>query len=355
MSTKNSSIPTKKYKKIIDAVHMVYRLVNSTYNVKELTLRLTRLLCQFIRADYASVFILDPQKKRLQMIAQFDNEINIFLSKKTELSKVSAKELEVTKGFPIIEKHLIGLPLVSDDNIGAIFIQRKPTERPFNDFDKDMLSVVAEQSVTAIRYLQSYEEQQNVILSSIEFIGKLLKRYGPMSSSQTPEFFKILKAVCEKLNVKEDEIERLYYASILHDAGAIDVPYNILSKSSQLTSEEFKEIRTLPKKSADLIRPVEFLKPVLPIILYHHERYDGTGYPSGLKKEQIPLSARILSVVNAFCAMTRERLYKKRFSVQEALHELEANSGTQFDPKVVNAFLTLAKQKNFRKLLSSKT
>ena len=176
-----------------------------------------------------------------------------------------------------------------------------------------------------------------------------------MSSSQTPEFFKILKAVCEKLNVKEDEIERLYYASILHDAGAIDVPYNILSKSSQLTSEEFKEIRTLPKKSADLIRPVEFLKPVLPIILYHHERYDGTGYPSGLKKEQIPLSARILSVVNAFCAMTRERLYKKRFSVQEALHELEANSGTQFDPKVVNAFLTLAKQKNFRKLLSSKT
>src|SRR6185295_17344997 len=122
---------------------------------------------------------------------------------------------------------------------------------------------------------------------------------------------------------------------------------------SRLSAEEFKIIRTHPAKSVELIRPVEFLKPVLPIILYHHEKYDGTGYPSGLKKEQIPLGARIMAVVDAFEAMIRERPYKKKLSIQAAISELKSNSGTQFDPRVINAFVELSKQKKFRNYLSS--
>jgi len=97
---------------------------------------------------------------------------------------------------------------------------------------------------------------------------------------------------------------------------------------------------------------VEFLKPVLPIILYHHENYDGSGYPSGLKREQIPIGARILAVVDAFEAMTIERPYKRRLSVSKAIKEVKRNGGTQFDPKVVNAFVGLSKLKKFRKYLS---
>ena len=100
--------------------------------------------------------------------------------------------------------------------------------------------------------------------------------------------------------MREEDVENLYYASVLRAAGAIDVPFNILSKTSQLTPEEFKVIRNQPKHSAELIRPVEFLKPVLPIILYHHEKYDGTGYPSGLMKEQIPLGARVMGCIRRF-------------------------------------------------------
>ena len=87
-------------------------------------------------------------------------------------------------------------------------------------------------------------------------------------------------------------------------------------------------------------------------ILHHHENYDGSGYPSGLRKEQIPIGARILAVVDAFEAMTAERPYRKRLSIKEAVEELKANSGTQFDPKVVNAFVSLSRQKKFRKYLS---
>ena len=352
MSTKDFSTPTKKYKPILSAVHMVYRLVNSTYNVQELVLRLTRLLCQFIKASSSSVYILDPRTKKIALVALFDNKINILINKKKDLASISEVEKKIVKGYAVFEKHLIGVPLVADDNVGAIIIRRKKGEAAFTEFDKDMLSVMAEQSVTAIKNLQLYEEQQKIILSSIKFIGNLLERNGRTATSHAPVYFEIVKSLGEKLNIGQDGINSLYYASVLHDAGAIDVPYEILSKTSRLTSEEFKVIRTHPTRSVELIKPVSFLRPVLPIILYHHEKYDGTGYPSGLKKDQIPLGARIMAVVDAFEAMVRERPYKNRLSVKEAIIELKQNSGTQFDPQVVSAFVELYEQKKFRNYLS---
>lgn len=354
MSTKNFLTPAKKYKLVLSAVHMVYRLINSTYNVKELSLRLTRLLCQFIRASSSTIYIIDPQSKKIVLIAIFDNKINILIEKKKEIERhVGKNERRVTEGYAIYEKHLVGIPLVADDNVGAVFIRRKKGEPAFTDSDKEILSVVAEQSVTAIRNLQLYEAQQNVILGSIEFIGKLLERHGHASATaHTPVFFKIIESLSKKLGVDDDTIDSLYYASVLRGAGAIDVPYDILAKTSHLTPEEFKIIRNQPAKSAELISPVKFLRPVLPIILYHHENYDGSGYPSGLKKEQIPIGARILSLVDAFEAMTVERPYRNRLSIEDAIAELKRNSGTQFDPKVVTAFVDLSKQKKFRKHLS---
>ncbi|MCA9400292.1 MAG: HD domain-containing protein [Candidatus Omnitrophica bacterium] len=356
MSIKNSSILTKRYKTILSAVHMVYRLVNSTYNVTELSLRLTRLLCQFIDADASTIYILDPQKKKVVLKAIFDNRINILQTKKKDLAKITQQEKEVIRGYAVFEKNFIGLPLVADETIGAIFLSRKRGQKAFSEFDSDMLSVVVEQSVTAIKNLQLYEEQQKIILGSIEFIGKLLEKHGHASATtHTPVHFKIVRALAEKLEISQEGVSSLYYASILHDAGAIDVPYNILSKKSQLNADEFKIIRNHPTRSAELIKPVEFLKPILPIVLYHHENYDGTGYPSGLKKEQIPIGARIMRVVDAFEAMRRERPYKEKMTISESLKELKNNSGTQFDPNVVSAFLELSQQKKFRNYLSKIT
>ncbi|MCK5214954.1 MAG: HD domain-containing protein [Candidatus Omnitrophica bacterium] len=342
----------KQYRLILSAVHMVYRLVNSTYNVREMSLRLTRLLCQFIKANSASIHILDPEKKKLKLIALYNNKINILHEKQKDLKKVTPKEKKVTAGYSVFEKRFIGLPLVAEDNVGAVFIARGRKDPEFTEFDRDMLAVFAEQSVTAMKNLQLYEQQQRTILSSIRLTKNLLEKKGHWLSTHTPDYFNIVKSIAEQLKIGEEGIENLYYASILHDAGAIDVPYEILSKTSQLSSEEFKVIRDLPAKSVDLIRPVEFLKPVLPIILYHHEQYDGSGYPSGLKKEQIPLGARIMAVVDAFEAMTRGRPYRQQLSIAEAISELMKNSGTQFDPKVVAAFQALSKRKKFRNCLS---
>lgn len=352
MAQRHQKYYARRYHQILSAVHMVYRLVNSTYNLKELTLRLTRLLCQFIRAQSASIFILDPETKSLVLIAVFNNKINILLDRREDFLKITPQERRVTQGHAVFEKRLIGLPLVADDNVGAIFIRRHFNQQPFTPFDKEMLSVFMEQAVTAIKNIQLYEQQQQTTLSSIQFISNVLERKGIHLSSHTPVYFNVVKAVAERLNLGQEGIKSLYFASVLHAAGAIEVPYEILTKRGQLKPEELKLVQELPLKSVELIRPMEFLRPVLPIILCHHEKYDGTGYPLKLKKEQIPLGARIMAVVDAFEAMIHGRPYKRKLTITAALQELRENSGTQFDPRVVKVFCDLYKQKKVRKSLS---
>ena len=348
------SIPTtKRYHLILSAVHMVYRLVNSTYTVKELTLRLTRLLCQFIRASSASVYLVHPVKKNVVICASFDNQINIWRDKPRELKDVGEDVLSVTRGASVLKEDCIGLPLVADDYLGAIFIRRGNSQEPFNDFDYEMLSVFSEQVVTAMKNLQLHQEHEKIILGSIATIGNLLKKQSYTGLTHAPVYMEIVELLAHGLKLNSDGIKQLEYASLLHDIGIIDVPYDILSKSGGLSSQEIKVIRQHTAHSVALISPVEFLKPVLPIILHHHEKYDGSGYPSGLKKEQIPLGARILSVVDAFEAMVQGRPYRSSLSIDAALDELVKCRGTQFDPKIVDVFVRLASQKKFRKLLSS--
>jgi HD-GYP domain-containing protein (c-di-GMP phosphodiesterase class II) len=342
----------KRYHLVLSAVHMVYRLVNSTYTVKELTLRLTRLLCQFIRASSASVYLVHPVKKNVIISASFDNQINIWKDRPQDLKEVGEDVLSVTRGASVLKEDCIGLPLVADDYLGAIFVRRYSSAEPFSDFDYEMLSVFSEQVVTALKNLQLHQEHEKIILGSIASIGNLLKKQSLSGLTHAPAYMEIVKMLGINLKVNSDGLKQLEYASLLHDIGIIDVPYEILSKRGKLSDQEYKVVRQHTAHSVALISPVEFLKPVLPIILHHHEKYDGSGYPSGLKKEQIPLGARVLSVVDAFEAMVQGRPYRSSLSIDAARDELIKNSGIQFDPKIVDAFVKLSSQKKFRKLLS---
>lgn len=340
----------QRHRLILSAVHMMYRLVNSTYNLRELCLRLTRLLCHFVKARSITILLLDPERKRPMLAASFKNGINIFKDKR-ELKNLGSLEKKVLRGQAVYTPLCIAIPLVTDEIIGALFLKRGPDDDPFNDFERELVGVFAEQAVTAIKNLQLYEQQQKIILGSMKFIQNLLAKKGHWTMVHSPAYYEVVRALAKKLNVNEEGLKQLQYACILHDAGALDVPYDTLAKTEALTPQEFKLIRTMPSRSAALIRPIAFLRPVLPIVLYLHEKYDGTGYPSGLKKEQIPLGARIMAVVDAFEAMVRGRPYREPLSLEKALQEIRRHSGTQFDPKVVKAFEELAQQKRFRRHL----
>ncbi|HDJ29835.1 MAG TPA: HD-GYP domain-containing protein [Candidatus Acetothermia bacterium] len=147
----------------------------------------------------------------------------------------------------------------------------------------------------------------------------------------------------ERLGLTGDQLITLSYAAYLHDVGKIKVPDAILNKPGSLTDEEWEEMRRHPDYGAEMLQEKDFLKDAAEIVRAHHERYDGTGYPRGLKGEEIPIEARIISVVDAYDAMTSDRPYRRAMSKEEAFEELKKNAGTQFDPRVVNAFLTVIK------------
>ena len=123
--------------------------------------------------------------------------------------------------------------------------------------------------------------------------------------------------------------------------GKIAIPDGILLKPDKLTFRERAEIQLHPLKGVQIVKPLKFLEPGINIIKYHHERYDGKGYPEGLKKDKIPLLARIVSVADAYDAMVSNRPYRKKFPPQQALEEIKRNRGSQFDPEIVDIFLRL--------------
>lgn len=147
--------------------------------------------------------------------------------------------------------------------------------------------------------------------------------------------------IANELNLSQNDLEFIRYACELHDIGKIGIRDYILTKSERLTKEEWDEIKLHPTTGADILKPLEFLDKGIPFIRHHHERYDGNGYPHGLKREDIPLGARIIAVADAFDAMTSDRPYRKTKSVEEAIGELKKHAGIQFDPEVVEAFLNV--------------
>jgi HD-GYP domain-containing protein (c-di-GMP phosphodiesterase class II) len=144
--------------------------------------------------------------------------------------------------------------------------------------------------------------------------------------------------VAARLNLNEEQRKDLNWASVLHDIGKIGIPEAILNKPGSLTDEEFSIIKAHPEKGHKILQPLEQLSASLPGILHHHERYDGLGYPHGLKGEDIPLAARIIAVVDTFDAITSDRAYRAGKTVKEALAIIEKVAGSQLAPDLVEVF-----------------
>ena len=188
------------------------------------------------------------------------------------------------------------------------------------------------------------DEKDIELVTSIKTLISVINakdRYTYGHSERVVFYSKILG---EALNLTEDEKRELKYGAYMHDIGKINIPKEILIKKMPLNDKEWNMLKEHPQNGVDIIEPVKSLSRVKPIILYHHEKFDGTGYPEGLKGNKIPYLARILTVVDSFDAMTSNRHYNKRKTYSEGIEELRKWSGKQFDPKIVDAFIKTLKE-----------
>jgi diguanylate cyclase (GGDEF)-like protein/putative nucleotidyltransferase with HDIG domain len=196
-------------------------------------------------------------------------------------------------------------------------------------------------------YMGRIQDQQRHVqqvsdlhLATIEALALAIDAKDQTAQSHIRRVQVYAAGIAKALGMSENDIQGVTTAALLHDIGKLAVPEHILSKPGPLTQEEFQKIRIHPQVGAEIISGVPFPYPVAPLILSHHERWDGKGYPSGLKGEEIPLGARILSVVDYFDALMSERPYHKPMTLEAAIGLLQQESGKALDPRVVETFVT---------------
>ena len=198
----------------------------------------------------------------------------------------------------------------------------------------------------ARRSFELYTKMRKMYLETIRALAAAIDAKDPYTKGHSERVTQTSVALAQELKLPEREIDNIECAALLHDIGKIGIDERILGKDDDLTEEEFKRIKEHTILGAKIIEPVEFLKDSYKAIYHHHERYDGYGYPDGLKEKDIPLSARIIAVADAYDAMGSDRPYRKKLSKDKIMKELTEQSGKQFDPEVVKAlFAVLSRER----------
>jgi len=201
-----------------------------------------------------------------------------------------------------------------------------------------------EDLLTAIRSRLGRSQQlllaqlQESYEASLIMLANAIEVRDPYTRGHVERVMNYAQTIAEYLGWSSTEINNLRFGSILHDIGKINIPENILRKSGSLSEEEWVEMRKHPEMGAELVKGIHYLDPAVPVILYHHERWNGSGYPFGMKKEDIPLSARIVAIADSFDAMTTKRPYRDELTPEQACNEVISGSGIQYDPLMVDAF-----------------
>lgn len=200
----------------------------------------------------------------------------------------------------------------------------------------------------ARRSFELYTKMRKVYLDTIRALAAAIDAKDPYTKGHSERVAETSVALAQELNLSGRDIESIEYTALLHDIGKIGIADNILGKNSSLTDKEFDKIKEHTVMGAKIIEPVDFLKNSYKAIYHHHEKYNGKGYPDGIRSEKIPMLARIIAVADAYDAMSSDRPYRKKLSHNKILRELEEQSGKQFDPEVVkalNSFLDREREK----------
>jgi putative nucleotidyltransferase with HDIG domain len=269
------------------------------------------------------------------------------VQKRVSFRQMMPSDEEAPQGSsPILFKHIV--PIVGEAfDYGALYFGAQ------SDFSKpqerlSLLSSLVSQTRIALTNSKLYSDMKENYIRTIKALAIAVDAKDTYTHGHSENVMNIAEELSNELGLETRWIGCIRDAGLLHDIGKIGVPGYILNKTGTLTYEEFNGImKTHSSLGANIVKDVPFLQNLYQLILYHHENYDGSGYPEGLKGEEIPMGARIIHVADAFEAMTSNRPYRQSLGKTEAIKRLTLGSGKQFDPKVIDAFMRLARRKGW--------
>jgi putative nucleotidyltransferase with HDIG domain len=324
--------------------------LGATRDLRQACQRSTEILTEWLGAEAALLALLHRNERGVDILAahgfppgaiRFDDESAAHLQPFRDAVREQCMVSHALRdGHPLSAAfgsgcQIVYVPVVSMDRaVGVIALVGHKSASDLKD--RALLTAIGRVMGLTLDNVRLYNHEYQTLLHILCSALDLRDRVTQGHSRRVAD---LSLAVASQLGVDGEELLDIERGAILHDIGKIALPDDILSKPGPLTVVEWEKMKRHPEVGYDMVRNVPFLRGAAQIVNCHHERYDGSGYPRGLKGEEIPLGARIFSVVDAYDAITSHRPYRAARSHEEALAEIQRHTGTQFDPKVVEAFL----------------
>jgi HD-GYP domain len=337
----------------------VAQQIATSLETEEVLQRILHVALQQARADKVSIMLVDQSTSppRLRLVAAEGLSPDL-LSIEVPVGEGIAGQVALT-GAPLLINaqtiqqfspsalHYQGagsalcLPLkVGNRVVGVLNLTKLTSDRPFSESDIRLYLVLAAQAALAIENAQLHQKIREGYIAALTSFCKFAETLMPYRQGHSLRVGIYAKRLAEVVGLSKQEAEQLRIAALMQDLGLLKVPKEVLTKPGRLTDDEWQLVKQHPLWSLELVDPPAILTETIELaVRHHHERFDGSGYPDGLKGEQIPLPARLLAVADTFDALCSERPYRPAYSTEQALEEMRRVAGSQLDPELTEAFV----------------
>lgn len=350
---RGSGVVTRTTEKLTGLSRLSHFLVGID-TIDTLIDRATVYIRDMLHVDYCRIFILSADghyhfkgkhpesestvEKIFQLVAHSQES-----QRPSSMEQVLDSKARELLGLKIRDCHWI-IPLSVEQSQVGTLVLAKTNSTEIDAFPLDtfyLVDLIADQLGNAVHRKQLNEQLENSSIEIVLALSKTLETRDPYSGAHSKRLASYSEQIARHFKFSARETRELCWAALLHDIGKIGIEDSILHKPGPLTTREWEVMKSHSEVGAHIVKGLSGLENIASIILSHHERVDGKGYPHALSGDQIPMGAKIVAVVDSYSAMTEGRVYKAPRSHEEAIAELEKNSGLMYDPDVVNAFISL--------------
>ncbi len=349
----------------IEVMHEIDKTILSTLDPGEIRFIAVNMIGRIVPCDRCTVRLVDRERRGFSYAAGFGSE-EADEAELVPFNETSTMEVVDTLRpqyiydlnkeenlLPFEDRLLkagylshIRVPLIVKSEITGVLNLSSRRPAAFGPEDLSTLEKLSSQIVVALENSRLVTDLEKLLISTIKTLSETIDAKSHWTRGHSERVTAIALRLGVKMGFREDRLRDFEIGGLLHDIGKIGTYEDILNKPGKLTAEENKQLRKHPIKGAEILSNIRQFEHIIPIVRHHHEFYDGTGYPDGLKGEAIPLEARILTVADTVDAMASDRPYRKGLPMDVIFDELRRFSGKQFDPEVVRAFLELSQEKN---------
>lgn len=323
-----------------------------------------------INADWAGIILFENRNGR--MVAEHTSKSCSFIKEKSMINGCEIiDDVLATGRTRIIKKNRLGqvkkyinntelktiaiTPVrLRQGNACTISIGNK-SKGSFTDKEIELLELLSSRAASALENATLFSRLEQSYLDTIESLVKAIEAKDKYTRGHSEQVAALARDIALTVGLDKDRAERIYTAGLLHDVGKIGISSGVLCKPSKLSPEEYDEIKLHPIQGYEILKPMRSFKDLAEIVLQHHERFDGLGYPRGMRGDDIFLEARILAVADAYQAMISSRPYRKGLPIDQAILEIRKGSGNQFDPEIAGVFIGMLEKEQNKAPQRSKT